>query len=891
MRINPINSLYNDMIKILQSSVIKYNFKAEEYESLDMRKQVDKYFDALYERDTFDTYSDYSEQEMRDAGMISESDIVNGLNDSSTIPKMYQSTLLANRRKYIISNYVEKNNYYRMLNGLPDLEDKDFIYLDDDTANAYGIDKSIPIHLIEDQLGSHYMDTLESIGYIDKLIETYPKKNYLKFLGTTRISIADARQAKNFSLLYINPNITESVLTKFVLLYDQCREYFVNTIYIFEYRNVFDYYDNFIAMSIMVMALQQLISRSMEMSIKREFFDDYAVQLLYSTYNMPYNSRIDSTTQKAIVQNLNLLIQNKASNNVIYDIASLLGYDRIKIYCYYLMKERKFDSFGRPIVEKTTKRNEETNELEEVYDYERMYDVYFQKVELNDYDYHQALEDPANRVSYDSVTSEDPFWWEDDELYKEVWESEYNFKESKYLGITISYKLTEIMYENIILLKMIMDKKEELNGIMVDLPKIVESGKLNLFDSVILLCALICKKYSLSGEIVSQPSQTLHVLDTLDRMYNPESSYDSLCFNFEKLLPENFDETTKDIFKVMDDDDRENFLRYVSILSVSGSTLEDRIHALNDMYQNIKGLSKFLSAKISAATDIEEYRIYTKFYRTLFYTKETNKMFSIKGETETPKTFIEYIQKKYPAIYDFIETIDTESMYMYINHVIAGIEDVVSNLNYLYIINDSSSSLQEILIELIKFFKSYTTDMIGLNIVYIFDFKPDNMMKLLDRVEMIQKDLLVPDTINLSYADYLRLHGLIRLKNEWILHDNYFVHAIWSLFDPLRFEDLIHHLQKKIGMGDDLLLNDKYSISAKEMVDDLLKFRDQVLRVYKTLGPKESITFNEKINYMKKLNNFDDSLNYYDSVSKMISSIRTKDPLKLSDTCTVIRNE
>lgn len=890
MGINPISSLYNDIIQILKTSVIKYNVEAEKYETLEMRKYVDQYFDALYERDTFFTYDDYTEVEMRLAGMISESDIINGLNDLSTIPKMYQSTLLSNRRKKIIENYEEKNNYYRMLNGYPDLEDTDFIYVDYDTALAHGIDTTVPIHMIEDQLGTHYIDTLESIGYIDKLISKYPDKTYLKYLGSNRISIADARQGKNFSLLYIDRNITESVLTKFVLLYDQCREYFVNTIYIFEYRNVFDYYDNFIAMCIMVMTLQQLISRSMEMSIKREFFDDYAVQLLYSVYNIPYNSRIDATTQKAIVQNLNLLIQNKASNKVIYDIASLLGYDRVKIYCYYLMKERKFDYKGRPVTVTTTERNEETGKLEEVYDYERMYDVYFQKVELKDYDYHQALEDPSNRVAYDSVTTADPFWWEDDDLYKEVWESEYNFKETKYLGLTISYKLTEIMYENIILLKMIMERKHELNGIMVDLPKIVESGKLNLFDTVVLLCALTCKKYHLTGEIVSSPTQTLHVLDTLDRMYNPEMAYDALGFNFSKLKPENFDETTKEIFEIMDDDDKEKFKKYVSILSVSGSTLEERINALNDMYANIKGLSKFLSAKISASTDIEEYRIYTKFYRTLFYSKETDRAFTIIGEENTPKTYMEYIQKTYPAIYDFIQTIDEDSLYMYINHVISGMEDVINNLNYLYLINDSSSSLQEVLIQLIKFFKSYTTDLIGLNIVYIFDFKPDNMLKIIDHIHHIHKTILIPESTNLSYADYVRIHGNIHLNDDLKFYEKTFIHASIAMLIKLQFKDIIQTIQKKINAKENLYLKEEFSIFATEIVEDLLRYKDEVLSFTKEMNLDDYFSFIEKV-IISKLISIEENGGYYDSIGSILSTIQNKSEFKITDKCMVIHEE
>lgn len=278
MSINPMASLYNEFIKILNSTVIKYNYIAEENENLSTRKISDLYFDAVYERDTFYTYRDYTEKEMRDAGMVEFSDINNGLSDPSKIPKIYHDKLLAVRRKNVIKNYNEPNNYYRMLNGYPDLDDLDFVYVDSVTATKYNVPSDIPIHRIEDELGTYYISALESIGYINKLVTQYPNKSYLNYIGTKRINIVDSRKAKNFTMLYVDPSINESILTQFKLIYDQCREYYVNTIYVYEYRNVFSYYDNFIGMCIMVMALQQFIARTMEMSIRRDF-------LIHMQYN------------------------------------------------------------------------------------------------------------------------------------------------------------------------------------------------------------------------------------------------------------------------------------------------------------------------------------------------------------------------------------------------------------------------------------------------------------------------------------------------------------------------------------------------------------------------------------------------------------------------------
>lgn len=830
MSINPMASLYNEFIKILNSTVIKYNYIAEENENLSTRKISDLYFDAVYERDTFYTYRDYTEKEMRDAGMVEFSDINNGLSDPSKIPKIYHDKLLAVRRKNVIKNYNEPNNYYRMLNGYPDLDDLDFVYVDSVTATKYNVPSDIPIHRIEDELGTYYISALESIGYINKLVTQYPNKSYLNYIGTKRINIVDSRKAKNFTMLYVDPSINESILTQFKLIYDQCREYYVNTIYVYEYRNVFSYYDNFIGMCIMVMALQQFIARTMEMSIRRDFFDTYAVQLLYSVYGLPFNSKLDSNTQKAIVQNLNILIQNKATNKVIYDIASLLGYDRIEVFCYYLMKERKFDSNGRPVVATIEKMNEDTGEIEEVYDYEGMFDVHFQKVQLRDYNYHQALEDSINSVSYDSITTGDPFWWEDDEVYKEVWESEYNFKESKYLGITVSYKLSEIMYENIILLRMIMDKKQEIQYISIDVPKLTESGTLNLFDSIITLCALTCKKYNLTGEIIASPSKTLHVLDALDHMYYPNSAYDCLSFNF-KILEDDFNNTTSPVYEILNEDEREKLRSYLSILSISSSSNAEKVTALNSIYSNIKGLAEFLTDKISETNDIDHYRILMKFYRTIFYTKATNEAFQIMdgATTRTAKTYLEYIQYTNPEVYELIETTAEEDLYVYINHIISGMEEIINDINYLYIMNDSTSSVQEILIELIKFFKSYTTDLLGLNIVYIFDFKIDNLLKLIDKVENTHKTLMIQDKINLIYADNVKVKSRVRKSDPLILRESFYTHSVLRLGMTMVFKDVLEHIQKINSDFDDMQITDSIKkVHVNARLDSIMALTEAV---------------------------------------------------------------
>ena len=124
-------------------------------------------------------------------------------------------------------------------------------------CEKYNIPKDIYIHEVEDKLGIFYINLFYSYGIIDKLIKetsnyddlNRPYFEYLQHLGTKRIPIIRARRAKNFEILYLdNRNLMESTYKEFVRVYNQRRTYFMTTAYTYEYRNVIERYDNFIAL-------------------------------------------------------------------------------------------------------------------------------------------------------------------------------------------------------------------------------------------------------------------------------------------------------------------------------------------------------------------------------------------------------------------------------------------------------------------------------------------------------------------------------------------------------------------------------------------------------------------------------------------------------------------
>ena len=59
--INPLANLYNEFLIMLENMVIKYKYKADEYETVEMTRNADTYLDALQKKDTFFTYRDYND--------------------------------------------------------------------------------------------------------------------------------------------------------------------------------------------------------------------------------------------------------------------------------------------------------------------------------------------------------------------------------------------------------------------------------------------------------------------------------------------------------------------------------------------------------------------------------------------------------------------------------------------------------------------------------------------------------------------------------------------------------------------------------------------------------------------------------------------------------------
>ena len=99
-------------------------------------------------------------------------------------------------------------------------------------------------------------------------------------------------------------------------------------------------------------------------------------------------------------------------------------------------------------------------------------------------------------------------------------------------------------------------------------------------------------------------------------------------------------------------------------------------------------------------------------------------------------------------------------------------------------INDSQSALEDLLVNLVRWAKSFTVDMLGLDIIYICDLKPENLLRLIDVEYYVNKLIEMHEKLDFSHSD--TIHKMI---SEYLLKTGF------------KFEDFVNYI-KWLCIGD-----------------------------------------------------------------------------------------
>ena len=958
-----VESILNDIKSIVGNVIIKLSYQADLYETVEITREADRYLAASLERDTFNSYRSYSMDVLAKAGITNLNDLHHYSEDRHKIPREKREAVLKAMRQTVIDEYEERNDYYRELIGKPPINtpESEWIYLTESEREYYGIDEDRPIHDYPQEIQLKLERDL-----IPDLIKLYPEKTYLQHMGSKSVNLVRARQAKNFEIIFTNINLDVVFMRAFFETYDFAREYFMSIVYNRAFKDRYDLYDNFIGMHIMIMTIQRLIVDTIKMGIDRDFYDLISIQKLFNVYGVPFFEDLPLDYQRTIVKNVNMLIRSKSTDKVLYDIANTLFYERVKIYKYYLVKERKFDEDGEPIFlykeevldsppekfylksdnscfyelavrgdrlitiqsmidyapESIYLQDEETgnkyrlymegdqlksskitteghlyesvimyNEKKDkyklvfnddvvstkyvaydtvtVYDYENMFDVYFQATDIMERNVISTLETKYNRYHYDEVVEGDVYWWDTEELRKELYERDYNYIDTKYISITVLQNLTKMLYESVYYLNLLIDHKNTtttlesriLNSdamktgtdyLYITLDRF-SSVPVSIFDAVMILCALVSKKNGMKGNIiVNSPSQILSVLG-----FNFELNFDLIRENIKKY---------KRVFKNQD------ILKYLDLLDIR--TVQD----IDTLFNNFRNFAEFCEDVIASTTDINEYKAYKELYKVITVRKDMTDLFKLSnGNVAT--TYLEYVYDKLPLIAEIINGLHKDKTGVHIEHVLGKLNELIPELEYLNTINGTNNNIIQAITGLINFFKSYTVDLRDLNIMFMFDNRMLNKIYMIDDPRLFNR--IFPEENILGYNDIVKPIVRFDKIGNLIIFDKDSYRSTCYQNDKHNEEHLIDYIHNNIKSEDNLDLDYKDAmefcekIKTDKFVIDLRDNRNINIKI--PHNDEFSTTFKW---FLYNLLNINDNLDLdYKDVMIFIKQIFTNDKL------------
>jgi hypothetical protein len=99
--------------EVISSLVVKRNKVASKYETLDIQREAERYVMAKDGVAAYDSFVNFDYEVYKALG-IPDQLIAAYTADKSKIPYGLRDTLVSQECTFIIANYVEKNNYYRM---------------------------------------------------------------------------------------------------------------------------------------------------------------------------------------------------------------------------------------------------------------------------------------------------------------------------------------------------------------------------------------------------------------------------------------------------------------------------------------------------------------------------------------------------------------------------------------------------------------------------------------------------------------------------------------------------------------------------------------------------------------------------------------------------------
>ena len=460
---------------ILQGIVIKNDELANNYEDISFYSDVEVYMMINNGTINFSVFP-FTREQLKAFG-YDDRKIRAILVNKENVPIYDRDRLVSFATEYFMEHYEERNDYYRMLCGLPPYGTDEYnVYIDKSYFPLNfkkEVDFSKPIHLFDPSI----IGVLQSNGAMDRIIEEHRgfHYSYLRFIGDKAIDLYTARKAGKYDILYM-PSVESLVEDRFKELYTVNRDIYLKRTYSKAYAYDSEYYEQMMILMILAQTFNDMIVDVPEWYIRRDIFDIRSVQYFLESYGVAFFKEIPLKYQIRIVKNLNKLIKYKSSNKNFEDILEIFALKNTSIYKYYLYKKHITDAGG--------------NYVSGAFDYEK-YDLEFVQAKINE-SYDDYIKDQIYRTPYDDITYQDKYWdGEDTHQYikDQHLARDFTIEGTKYMSIEYLISMTDYQFQMQFFLGLLMDSNVE-NDIRVAIPSIDSSSHFRLTDLFLFLFTL-----------------------------------------------------------------------------------------------------------------------------------------------------------------------------------------------------------------------------------------------------------------------------------------------------------------------------------------------------------------------------------------------------------------
>ena len=790
-KIETDNPLLDEIVynckQLMSSCILKDEKSADNAETVESLRNANIYMSIIEGRAKFE-YFKFTMNDYFKAG-VSPIYIDEFMRNPNAIPESVKNTMIKNKSLEFKNEYVEINNYYRKLMGLPDYGSTEFVYLTDEQINSLPIDVDYsivgtPVHLLPDSI--KYV--IEEYGILDELIEKYPQMHYLKYINK-HIDLYIARKAEKFGLIYINSSgIEPTLLNRFKELLEKNRVYIMKTLDTQAYSFYSDYYDRFLMMMIIVQTVIDMINELPEYYIRRDIFDIRTIEYFFEANGVEFFPNIPLKYQKILVQNLNRLIKFKSTSTNIVDICSLFGFSNIEIFKYYLCKIRNIDEYG---------------EYMDTGDITKDYELKFLKVPLEALA-DEAAKDQSNFVIYDTVISNDPYWngpYSYDYVKRKILEHEFNMVRSKYISIDTVYSLTDASFELSYFINMIMFNDIPKNNLKFIIPLISSTEEINLIDAFIFLYALMYEYNGVTDNIIIQPSGYLKIKG----------------FNFKADLTKLGEYVMSKGYSLQE-------LGVDGFQIPSGGILT--FNQLISIFINNKNIYNHIIYEMEHADNKEIYLIYKYLYDSLMLTDLNFEYYYVEELGRPAETYTEFLQYKNRTLYNVLQSIKEETdpekksidIYNMITNISSFITDYIGSdqLSHIFINlpTESGEYVKNYMYKIINFFKSYKISILDIQTIYKLD--KENKVFIFD---------------DIFYQYYFIKKEIIKALDKKKYFTTLFKEDTMKIIDDYIFNSIHNSLDKVLVEGK--ITDIKATMSYPEYINVLDRFKDFAVSIFR----------------------------------------------------------